>query len=550
MRSYSVNRPKLTAAMLVLLSIALASCDDLYHKAQKEIRNGKTFSFIAALTGGITPSYMAQGLRFNDIDMDEDMIGGSLDFTRAMDETDVMEYVLFWGNGSMPLFQIRFVGVTGTDQSIPLAAVPVPPMATNFLLYSRDMSGKLHPRPAQLEITDAVLKIVQDINPAGDSDPSELTVMDGKLWFVATNSSQRTIYGWQGGSFFPETIVGNAAFQNPDNLYAYNGTLYFSANDVGALYGNELWTSDGVSVPVMSDIYDTPSTSSSQPSGFCGFNNMVFFGASFPGTDGNPDREFFMFDGNWHFYAHINATESVIGPPYIPNPSTPNNFKVFNNKLYFSADDGYNGFELWAYEGGGPGILGTNIYRVSDISPGSGASFPADLVVYNGKLYFSANDGSANGTQLWAYIGSGEPYMIQYVYSGLIPSHMVVYNNKLYFQGTSPGEGAELWVYDNNNSMNPPMILADINIGGASAPQWLTVYRGKLFFYANNGANQCLWVYDDSLPVNVGTNPRIVATMPTLPRYLKVFNNGTEDYLCFQANDATNGVELWAYYER
>ena len=55
-----------------------------------------------------------------------------------------------------------------------------------------------------------------------------------------------------------------------------------------------------------------------------------------------------------------------------------------------------NGLELWKYDG-------TNApSMVADINSGSGNSLLSDLTVFNNELYFEAND-SINGYELWKY---------------------------------------------------------------------------------------------------------------------------------------------------
>jgi ELWxxDGT repeat protein len=71
-----------------------------------------------------------------------------------------------------------------------------------------------------------------------------------------------------------------------------------------------------------------------------------------------------------------------------------------NGKLYFSADDGQHGPELWQSDGT---LTGTAM--IADINPGStgslaGGSFGANMAVLNGSLYFAANDG-VHGQELW-----------------------------------------------------------------------------------------------------------------------------------------------------
>ena len=61
------------------------------------------------------------------------------------------------------------------------------------------------------------------------------------------------------------------------------------------------------------------------------------------------------------------------------NSSNPYSLTVFNDKLYFSANDSTNGQELWVYDG-------TNATMVQDIRSGSANSSPSSLTVFNDKL--------------------------------------------------------------------------------------------------------------------------------------------------------------------
>ena len=69
----------------------------------------------------------------------------------------------------------------------------------------------------------------------------------------------------------------------------------------------------------------------------------------------------------------------------------------FNNTLFFAADDGIKGYELWKSDGTMTGTI-----RVTDINPDSASSLPKSFVEVNGTLFFTAKDGRS-GRELWAY---------------------------------------------------------------------------------------------------------------------------------------------------
>ena len=71
-----------------------------------------------------------------------------------------------------------------------------------------------------------------------------------------------------------------------------------------------------------------------------------------------------------------------------------------NGTLFFTADDGVNGCELWKSDGTAAGTV-----LVKDIRPGSCSSCPRNLTNVNGTLFFAADDGS-DGRELWKSDGT------------------------------------------------------------------------------------------------------------------------------------------------
>src|SRR6266853_1734002 len=159
-----------------------------------------------------------------------------------------------------------------------------------------------------------------------------------------------------------------------------------AAND--GVSGPELWKSDGTEAGTVrvKDINPSPGAGSS-PRGLTVFNNALYFSAS----DGSTGVELWKTDGT------EGGTERVkdiapgvgsIGGILEPLSSSPSGFTVFNNALYFSADDGVSGRELWKTDGteGGTAL-------VKDINPTADSS-PSGLKVFGNALYFSADDGA------------------------------------------------------------------------------------------------------------------------------------------------------------
>ena len=113
--------------------------------------------------------------------------------------------------------------------------------------------------------------------------------------------------------------------------------------------------------------------------------------------------------------------------------ASPAGMFVFNNELYFKAnhvtDTEDLGFELYKSDGTEAGTV-----MVKDIYPGADNSSPSAFFVFNNELYFSANEGI--GLVLWKTDGTeagtvkaGVSHML---FNPLVYNNMVYYVNTLY----------------------------------------------------------------------------------------------------------------------
>src|SRR5262245_36308209 len=107
---------------------------------------------------------------------------------------------------------------------------------------------------------------------------------------------------------------------------------------------------------------------------------------------------------NFLFFPAFLSAQVTATPVKEIRPGTqggePKFVTVVNNILFFSADNGPNGRELWKSDGTDAGTV-----MVKDIRPGSGDSDPSALTAMNGILYFGATT-STNGWELWRSDGT------------------------------------------------------------------------------------------------------------------------------------------------
>ena len=147
----------------------------------------------------------------------------------------------------------------------------------------------------------------------------------------------------------------------------------------------------------------------------------------------------------------------------------PQDLTVVGSQVFFSANDGSHGRELWVTSG--PGTFET--FQVDDINPGSASSNPENLTAFDGLLFFTANDGT-HGTQLWESDGTAaDTFMVKDINpSGSSnPANLTVVGSTLYFTANDGTHGTELWSTTGSAGDFVTTLVKDINPGAeGSAP--------------------------------------------------------------------------------
>jgi ELWxxDGT repeat protein len=216
--------------------------------------------------------------------------------------------------------------------------------------------------------------------------------------------------------------------------------------------------------------------------------------------------------------------------------SNPTDLTVFNGQLYFAADDGVNGRELWRTNGTQAGTT-----LVANINPGAASSSPTDLFALGGFLYFAANNG-VNGTELWRSDGtSAGTELVRDINPGAAsssPFDFVDLNGVLYFAATESILGREL--FRSNGTPENTQRVTDINPGnGSSNPTDLTVAGNTIFFAADDG------IFGNELWRTDGTTTSLVSNINPIGSSSPVDFTSFNNRLYFSADGGTLGRELY-----
>ena len=296
---------------------------------------------------------------------------------------------------------------------------------------------------------------------ANSSNPKYLVDLDGTLFFTAYNNEDgRELWSSDGtesgtvmvkdifeGTYYYYGTYGTygpyANSSSPSNFTVMDGELYFVAQD--ETYGAELWKTDGTEsgTEIVADIAEGTVSSMDEYSAMLVIDGMLYFSAD----DGTHGEELWISDGT------ADGTELVkdINEGSEGNLSYYAGFIEFNDMLYFSADDGVNGRELWRSDGTEEGtVLVKDFYTGADYNGYGYDSYPFYMEVIDGQLFITAKSAST-GRELWVSDGTEEGTVLVADTiegsTGVYPNSLNTVNGYLLFSGIAEDD-RELWSLD------------------------------------------------------------------------------------------------------
>jgi trimeric autotransporter adhesin len=185
---------------------------------------------------------------------------------------------------------------------------------------------------------------------------------------------------------------------------------------------------------------------------------------------------------------------------------------VLNNKLYFAASDSITGTELWRSDGTASGTQMVKQIFNGNIDNGGYGSSPRAFMVFNNKIYFTANISSTDRV-LWQTDGTTAGTVL---FKDLYPTAAVdidihsptIYNGVLYFRTfafDAPNNKNDIWRTD--GTANGTVVVRNLNtscwtyeLNGGFTPT-----TDALYFQGTTGTAGCEVMYSNGTTAGTQT---------------------------------------------
>ncbi|MBK9387995.1 MAG: hypothetical protein IPN34_24520 [Planctomycetes bacterium] len=280
------------------------------------------------------------------------------------------------------------------------------------------------------------------------------------------------------------------------------GVALFSAAD--RTHGRELWRSDGTTggTWLVRDLF--PGIGASAPLGtndreLLLLGNAVYFTAD----DGGEGRELWRSDGSRSGTALLRA----LAPG--ANAGVSSLAGAGTSHFYFGGVDESHGLELWVSDGTESGTT-----LLADAATGTAGSRLDELTVIGNAAYYNAGDGAG-----WFWKSDGTPAGTQEVARLRLASNVARLSGILYFAASPESDLGDVELWRSDGTTAGTYRVADLVAGsGASSPSQFVRLGSRIYFTAaTSPAGRELWstqgtaattqILADVVPGAVGSDP-------------------------------------------
>ncbi len=430
---------------------------------------------------------------------------------------------------------------------------------------------------ARLSSTTFSSQLVDLLPGAESSNAADYQGFDGSsdiAFFRAFDGTSTSLWKTDGtaAGTFKVSTTPDMTLSVRDTAYV-NGTLFFFVQESSGQFQYQLWKSDGTAggTSLLGSGWRRTNDGSSTIMGSVG--NYVFFTI----RDPTLGHQLWRSDGT--------ANGTILLKDVNPNGRIPNRNDIlssgsvtFNGRLYFIANDGTHGDEVWASDGTPEGTVMVNDLNPGSASNGQPPSF-GSFFVLNGFVYFRGQDGNpgsgrfglwkTDGTvggtslvkeaanfpfrpiasllgkiyitasdELWVTDGTANGTTLLKMLS--VKSTPVQVGQNVFFAADDGVHGNALWKTDGTPAGT--VMVRAITGSSSGGIAWLTEVNGKLFFTADDAlSGNELWESDGTEAGTILAKDINPGPTSSSPENLHSVNN----QLVFSADDGVHGYELW-----